>query len=131
MIHITHKILLPTNGDIVDAVVPFGNGAMLGGRDFGYSCSGTLHFILGEDVNFTEGGLVADIGRPAIEPNPLYLPDGMDNRIGFNTYPVSFTDLTGWRHEGFGIYATASWPFENPSLRMTVVCGSCLANLHD
>lgn len=108
---------------------------MLGGRDFGYSCSGTLHFIFGEDVNFTEGGLVADIGKPAIEPNPLYLdidlPDGMDDRIDFSTYPVSQTDLTGWHHEGFGIYATASWPFENPGLFMSIVHGSCLADLHD
>lgn len=108
---------------------------MLRSRDFGYFCTGTLDFIFGEEVNFTGGGLVADIGRPARAPDPLYLnidlPDGMDGRIDFSTYPVSFTDLTGWLHEGFGIYSTASWPFENPGLSMSVVCGSCLADLHD
>jgi len=30
------------NGDNVDAMVTFGNGAMLRSRDFGYSCTGTF-----------------------------------------------------------------------------------------
>ncbi len=130
----SYQIHIP-DGDNVDAVVAFGNGAMLEGRYFGYSCSGTLNFIFGENVNITKGGLDVDIGRPAREPDPLYLdidfPDGMDGRIDFGPDPVTFTQLAGWHHEGFGIYSTASWPFENPGLHMTVDCGSCLADLHD
>jgi len=132
----SYSIFIRT-GISIDTTITYGNGAMLDNRDFLYSCNGTLQFNFGENVNFTEGGLRADIGAPAFanRPNPLHLnidlPDGMDGRIDFSTYPVSFTDLTGWHHEGFGIYATASWPFENPGLHMTVVCGSCLADLHD
>lgn len=127
--------ILIRDGYNVNATVTYGNGAVLDDRDFIFVSSGTLSFSFCDNVNFTAGGLQADIGRPAGAPDPLYLnidlPSGMDGRIDFSTYPVSFTELTGWHHEGFGIYATASLPFENPGLVMDVNCGSCLADLHD
>lgn len=124
-------------GISINTTITYGNGAILDNREFLYSCNGTLQFNFGENVNFTKGGLRADIGAPAFvnRPSPLSLnidlPEGMDGRIDFRNDPITFTQMAGWHHEGFGIYSTASWPFENPSLRMSVTFGSCLADLHD
>lgn len=127
--------ILVRNGVNIDATVAFGNNAVLGAREFIYTCTGSFHFSFDENVNFTDGGLLATVGIAGLAPDSLYLnidiPDGMDGRIDFGPDPVTFTQLAGWHHEGFGIYATASWPFENPGLRIAVDCGSCLADLHD
>ena len=131
-----YKILIRM-GDNIDTTITYDSGAVIDYLDdaFVYSCTGTLDFNFCENVNFSAGGLDVAIGYVPDQPDPLYLdidlPDGMDGRIDFGPDPVTFTQLAGWHHEGFGIYATASWPFENPGLDMTVDCGNCLADLHD
>lgn len=128
--------ILVRNGANINATIAFGNDAVLGGREFIYTCTGSFHFSFDESVNFTDGGLVATVGMPGLAPDSLYLdidlPDSMPGEIDFSTYPVVFTSLTGWSHQGFGVYTTTGgWPVGTPGLRISVNCGSCLADLHD
>ena len=69
-------------------------------------------------------------------PDFLYLnidlPDSMPGEIEFCIGSVIFTSLTGWSHQGFGVYTTAGgWPVGTPGFRMSVTCGSCIADLRD
>ena len=111
-----HPYLIYLGGDSnsrnVTSNIVIDNNATLGDEEFAYLFPGSLNLVFTEDVDYSQGGLLMDIGKSNEEIVSVVmnvdLPDGMDGYVRFISDSMSISS-TGWTLYDTGINPTSSY----------------------
>lgn len=98
--------ILVRQGTNLSSTVTYSNGAVLS-KELRYDATGSLHFILDEDVKFTGTGLFVLVDSAATTYLHVKLPAGLNGL--FDYLPgasISFLNFDGWFYRIGGSYST-------------------------